>query len=324
MNRNALRFSMMCAGLIATILAGLSGCGTSITPDTTVSEALSQLAQAAGTDAALSQVTLGDLVQTLEASAGAVVSEPAGAAPTPLTEEQQAQLDELQGQLDRGEITQEEFNQQANDLLGDMGSADAFAGGGMMGGPPPGDPMMRLAEELQLTDEQRQQADDIFARLHTDIEALHETEREQTEAVLTAEQLATLNELASQEPMPPPPHERGAEPMGPPPGEADPNMAFPGGPGGHMGPPPGAFGPGGDMPPPPDTDGAGADLGPLGRFADELQLTDEQTAAIAQIHADGRTAVEARHQQARDEFRAILTADQQATLDELEAQPGPM
>ena len=78
-----------------------------------------------------------------------------------------------------------------------------------------------------------------------------------------------------------------------------------------MGPPP---------PPPADSDESGACLGPLERFADELQLTDDQETAIAQIHSDLLAAVETRHQQARDEFRAILTSEQLAILDEIEAQ----
>jgi Spy/CpxP family protein refolding chaperone len=292
MSRKALRFGTTFAGLILpTLLSVPSGCGTGITADTTVSDALSLLAQVAGQDATLSQLTVGDLVQGFQDYASQFATgATAGAPPASLTAEQQAQLEDLQGQLDRGEITPEEFAQQVHDLIGDLAPGYAFAGREMMGGPFPAGPEMYLADELQLTDEQRQQAEDIFTQLHTDIDTLRQDAQDQIEALLTADQLATLDELQSQDRPPPP-----------------------GGPrGGHGGGPMG--------PPPENADQAGLDLGPLGRFADDLQLTDEQQTAIAQIHTDFQAAVEARHQKASDEFRAILTDDQLTRLDELESE----
>jgi Spy/CpxP family protein refolding chaperone len=53
-------------------------------------------------------------------------------------------------------------------------------------------------------------------------------------------------------------------------------------------------------------------------YLDEsLNLTDEQRAAIKTILDNLHTATEAREQQARDEFRAILTEDQLAVLDQM-------
>ena len=52
-------------------------------------------------------------------------------------------------------------------------------------------------------------------------------------------------------------------------------------------------------------------------------MTDDQQAAIEKIRTDLQDAVQARHQQARDEFRAILTADQLTLLDQAEAQFEP-
>ena len=65
----------------------------------------------------------------------------------------------------------------------------------------------------------------------------------------------------------------------------------------------------------------------IGRLSEELGLTTDQQTQIQSLMGTLQTAVEARRQQAQDEFRAILTADQQALLDQLEAEhpalPGP-
>jgi Spy/CpxP family protein refolding chaperone len=55
------------------------------------------------------------------------------------------------------------------------------------------------------------------------------------------------------------------------------------------------------------------------RLAEMLALTDEQITAIQGIRDQLRMDVSDRHQQARDEFRAILTEEQLAILDEIEA-----
>ncbi|MCG3126287.1 MAG: hypothetical protein CHACPFDD_01119 [Phycisphaerae bacterium] len=56
-----------------------------------------------------------------------------------------------------------------------------------------------------------------------------------------------------------------------------------------------------------------------GRLAEALALTAEQQTAIDAILAELRTAVDARREQARQEFRSILTAAQLAQLDAFEA-----
>ncbi len=302
----AFRLGTMIVGLVG--LAGfLTGCGTTITGDTTLSKALSSLAQTVTADPNLGQLTVGDLVQGFAAYASQLApssgTEGMGGMMMPsapavqLTADQQAQLEDLQGQLDRGEITQDQFAEQVHALIGDIAPGQAFAGMGMMGGPFQEPPGTNLADQLQLTDAQRQQAQDIFQRLHDDITTLRQNAEDQIKALLTADQLAKLAELHTQLPR--------------------------GGPGfGHMGPPPMAAG---HNPPPldPNQDPNAAPVPGLGAFtalADELQLTSDQQAAIEQIHTDLQAAVKARHQLARDEFRAILTADQLATLDEIEAQ----
>ncbi len=292
-------------------LAGfLTGCGTTITGDTTLSDALSSLAQTVAADPTLSKLTVSDVVQGFAAYAGQLTGSSGtsgtggmmmpSAPAVQLTTDQQAQLEDLQSQLDSGAITQEQFAQQVQALIGDIAPGFAFAGMGMMGGPFRGDPVMGLADQLQLTDAEQQQAADVFQRLHDDITTLRQNAEDQIKALLTADQLAKLAELQAQSPR--------------------------GGPGfGHMGPPPMG---GGDNPSPwgPNGDPNTAPVAGRGTFtdlADELQLTDDQQVAIEQIRTDLQDAVQARHQQARDEFRAILTSDQLTRLDQAEAQVEP-
>ena len=289
MDHRVFHFRKLFAGLMAmTFVIAVGGC-TGITADMTISEALSQLAQQAANDPTLSQLTVGDLVQGFLAYVSELGdSGQQSGTVSSLTSEQMTQLETLQAQLDSGEITRQEFAEQVHDLIGDVAPGQAFAGRGMMGGPFPEPPGAQLADQLQLTDEQRQEADDIFTSLHEDLDALRSAAEDQIKALLTTDQLATLDELLSQD-------------QGPPPGGPH---------GGRMGPPPDN-----------GSEQAGG-LGPLERFADELQLTDEQKAAIEKIHTDLQEAVKARHQQARDEFRAILTSDQLALLDEIESEHG--
>jgi len=51
------------------------------------------------------------------------------------------------------------------------------------------------------------------------------------------------------------------------------------------------------------------------RFAEELQSTEEQEAAIDAIRTELEEAVRARHEQARDEFLALLTDEQLEQID---------
>jgi Spy/CpxP family protein refolding chaperone len=277
--------ALQCGVVAASIgIAGiLPGCGgldlSGITGSTSLSDALNQLSQQVAADPTLSQLTVSDVVQGFEQYAQQFQGP--GGSPA-LTADQQAQLESLQSQLDSGAITLADFSQQVQALIGDVAPGRAFAGRGMMGGPFGGDPESQLADDLQLTDEQRTQAADIAKRLHDDISALRVAAEDQIKALLTADQLAQLEAMPSQ---------RARMGHGRP---------------GHMGPP-----------------GEGVGLGGLFGLTKQLQLTEDQQTAIEKIRTDLRTAVAARHQQARDEFRAILTADQLALLDQLEAEHQP-
>jgi Spy/CpxP family protein refolding chaperone len=263
-------------------IAGVgAGCGSSITGDMTLSEALSALSDAVAANPVLNQLTVSDLVQGFQDFAQQTVGDGFAAQ---LTSEQQAQLEDLQNQFDNGDITAEEFADQVMNILGDLGPGYAFVGRGMMGGPFRGQSFTSPQNALDLTDEQAAQAKGIFDQLHDDLDTLRKDAHDQILALLTSDQLTTLEDLQSK------------------------SWSF-------GGPEFGRMRPGG---PPIEPDGFGLPL-----LGDELSLTDEQQAAIEQIRTNLRNAVEARHQQARDEFRAILTEEQLAKLDEMEAQvPG--
>ena len=165
----------------------------------------------------------------------------------------------------------------------------------MPGGPGPGGgPEGHLAELLQLTQDQQTQADAIFTETRTDIDTLHTDAWDQIRALLTDAQAAELDALG---------------PPGPPPG----------GPGGHMGGH--GHGPGGLPPPPPPPGAPGTDRAQalLEWLTKELDLTTDQQASIKTILDNLETSVQARMDQAKADFRAILTAEQAAILDEIEA-----
>ncbi len=149
--------------------------------------------------------------------------------------------------------------------------------------PPHGDP-------LELTDEQRALAEEIFALLHEDIEVLRDAARADFEALLSEEQLALLEELMGNH-----------EGEGPPPNRPP---RFP-----YCGT---------QQPEPPEHDG----LPPhMQRLANALALSEQQTADWLVIHDETRSAIEARRDEACEEFRAILTDEQLAILDELPPPP---
>ena len=79
-----------------------------------------------------------------------------------------------------------------------------------------------------------------------------------------------------------------------------------------MGPPPGQHGE------PPDPEQMRQER--LDRLAEILTLTEDQKAQVAVIFENLDAAIKARHEQAKLEFRAILTPEQIAILDDLEAQ----
>lgn len=258
--------SVLHAAVAAAVIGAGTGC-TGISTDTTLDELLA--------GSGLASVTVGDVLNAIQDFTGNADTLPFGQA---LTADQEVQLADLRAQLAAGEITVEVYHEEIAAILGVEEVGMPFAAGegrrfgphGFPGGPHgfggvPGGP---FSDPLDLTDEQKTQAQDIFDAMRTDIMTLHDTAQADIEALLTAEQLATLDSL-----------DHGFHPHG---------RAF------------------------------GSDM-VSDRLATLLELTEEQQTAIQGILDQLQTDIEARRTQARDDFRAILTEEQQAVLDELEA-----
>lgn len=250
----------------------LPGCNTSITPDTTLGELLDQ-------------ITVGDVVAAFQQFTAGTQFGPGGFGGGPagfaLSSEQLGQIEALQAQLTAGEITREAFQTQVQAIIGDAAPNMAFAGFGFSGTPFGFGQHLDTAAPLDLTDEQREQAREIFGRLHDDIRALRDQAHEDIRAVLTDEQRAILDEMQA-------------------------GRGF------------GVFGPPADMFGMMMSQRHGSGRPFFGRLSEALDLTDEQQELIETIREALRDAIEARHQQARDEFQAILTPEQLALLDAME------
>lgn len=265
MRRPTRRIGLLMAGVFA---AGTlaQGCGTGLTLDSTLGDALNVL-------------TSGDLASAFDA----FVSN-SGATGRGLSDDQIAGIEDLQAQLDAGEIDAEAFSSAVGRLVGDRAPGMAFAGFDYGGGPfgmhGPG----RLGNLLELSDEQKAEAMATFTTLHETIHGLRMQAIEDIRAELTDEQLATLASLRPGAPM------AGDNAMGD-------GMRFRG-PRPHG---PGSF---------------------ASRFAELLNLSDEQAAAIDAVRATLREAVRAEHESAREAFRAILTEAQLAVLDDFEQMHG--
>lgn len=131
---------------------------------------------------------------------------------------------------------------------------------------------------LELTDEQREQAQDIREQTHEDVKALRDAAREEINALLTEEQLAQLEERRGDRP------EFGDERHH----------------GGH----------GRGM------HRSGESLGDRHQPFESLDLTEEQQDSIDLIRDDVHEDIRALRDSARDAFRAILTVEQIEILDQ--------
>ena len=273
------------------LAAALTGCtSTSDTTAKSTEETASDATTVAGTTASEAQAALDESgLLTGGMFGGGMHGGPGRFGPmggggpfANLTDDQKAQLEAIWQQVQNGEITREQGHEQIQTLLGVI--------------LPAGGPHQRIADALGLTEEQKTAAEGIHTAARTDIEALAENGRTQFRALLTEEQIATLDSLEAE-------RQASAGFYGPHSGGMGPH-GF-----GGMGP--GGFGHGPE----------GAD-GHVDRLAEALALTEEQQTAWATIRAETRAAIEARHETAREAFRALLTEEQLATLDQLEAQHG--
>lgn len=138
---------------------------------------------------------------------------------------------------------------------------------------------------LELTAEQQTQAQAIFDQLRTDSDALRVGTDAQIRALLTEEQAATFDELQKYGP------HRGPHEL--PAGDAS-----------------------GDL--------AAAEIQRhVDALAEKLGLSADQQSSVGAILTDSQSKLAALHDQALAAFRALLTADQQAVFDALQAAKGP-
>lgn len=229
--------------------------------------------------------TIGDVLSVLTsgdlAAAFDAFASASGAPGDGLSDDQIAAIEDLQASFDAGSLSATAFDDGVDSIMGRRAHRPAIGGFGF-GGPRHG--MRRLARLnalLELTDDQQAQADMIFSDMHAAIQMLRETAKADIRAELTEEQLATLDSLR-----------------------------------------PAGIGAAADD----SVDGASRQVGHRrggpgslsSRFAELLDLTDDQQAAIDAIRTALREAVRAEHEAARAAFRAILTEAQIAVLDEFE------
>jgi Spy/CpxP family protein refolding chaperone len=260
--------------------------------------------------ATLNQLTVADLVAGFQQFLGQLGQTPTTGSQAGLTPEQQQQVQGLQGQLDSEEITEDAFATQVHGILGDAASTQTF---GVLGGSQFQQQATGTSDPLNLTAAQQQQAQDIATRLHDDIAQLRQEAHDQILSVLTADQQAKLNGSSSGQPgQPAQPSSAKTRVQGMGVRSQGTSAEVQGG-GTTAGVQKAQSGVG--------VQGGGSGTvwqNPL----DSLQLTDAQKAQIDLIRADLRVAVQARHQQACDEFFALLTPDQQALLYEMEQASG--
>jgi len=106
-----------------------------------------------------------------------------------LTDDQLAEIELLQAQLDLGAISQLEFSDAAHEIIGNRGAGMPFVGFSFYGSPFGRRMDAGAAGPLNLTDEQRAAAEEIFQLAHNDIDALCDAAQEEIRAFLTEEQL---------------------------------------------------------------------------------------------------------------------------------------
>ena len=329
-------FTLGAAALAASAALVIGGCDLTTLDSLVTSLAADTTAVAGSTDQVAATTSATAASQTESATNGNAVAGSAG--PAELSTEQQAALDTLQAQLDAGTITQAEF-------------CTLFRA--IVGNPPCGPPL----PPITLTDEQRTQAETIFAAARDAVVALHASAQTQVLALLTAEQQAALEDLQ----LPPPPEDEFAPvfddgdaaafdlvppaPPCPPAEDANclrpaivplppcplaPEMddaaldanddfaAFADEPRGPGGPPPGGHHGG-----PPH---GGPDGGPPPMCMNEdviaaLTLTADQVTAITAVHDALHAADQQVQEDALTAFRVLLTAEQIAELDSLPPPP---
>ena len=158
--------------------------------------------------------------------------------------------------------------------------------------------MFGALAQLGLTPEQHTQARAIFQQMRTDVKNLRDEAHAQVRSLLTDAQQAKFDSLK-------------------PPARAQ-NAAVGAG-SGAPGVPQGHWHHGAAMG---RMDSAQREQVVLGRLTQELGLTDAQRTSIQGIFDNLHTTLQAAHATARSQFRALLTTEQAASLDQLKAAHG--
>lgn len=231
------------------------------------------------------------------AAGGDAADASGGALDRGLTDDERMQIETLQMQLDSGAITAEAFAAQVDAILGDRAPFAAFGGLEFFGSPFGQRIRGLVAGLLGLTDEQLAEVRAIFERTHSQIRALRLTALARIRLQLTDEQRTRLDRLRAERFA----SIRDEAPF--PPGALRGRGFLPGRPGEHRG-----------------HDAIRERIrGFFERLADVLELSDEQRLAIQRIREQLRADVKAAHATARDAFLALLTDEQRALLERIEA-----
>ncbi len=236
-----------------------------------------------------------------------------------LSDEQRSQIQALRTQLDNGQLSPKDFATQVDAILGDQFAGPRWGRPGW-GAAKMQNHLQRLADKLQLTDEQRTTARQIFNDARHQARVLHLEAMARMRLALTPEQRAQFDQLRAE-------HFSSLRGKGAA-GQAAPNAATPGSvtpqnaAPGQPAPGPGAKGHGGAKGGDKGGWAAKSGKGPgfLGRLADQLQLTDDQRATMKSIRTETRDAVRTVFQGARQKFASELTPDQAQQLQDLKAQ----
>ena len=186
------------AACLVTAAVGLPGCDTAT--GLTSGSASASGSALRGVGDSVSVLTSGDAAGGFaEFAAGGGRPFSDGEYPAELTAEQQGEIESLQEQLNAGTIDRAEFGRQVQEIVRDLAPNMAFGGSGFGGSPfgfgdAPFGAQGRFdkAEVLGLSEEQQEQASDIFRQLHSDIADLRSEVHDHIRAVLTDDQLATL------------------------------------------------------------------------------------------------------------------------------------
>lgn len=242
-----------------------------------------------------------------------------------LTDEQINQLKELRAQLQAGDISRDEFKKNVNEIIGDMPlppmGGPGGRGGAMRHGGPGGFsrggemPIGRIAARLGLSDDQKTQAQGIFKAAREDVKTQRRAAVQSVRALLTSDQQVIVDHFLSGH-MRPAQTEAAAEATNVGTSRVATGPRFGrgpiGGPGHHSGAPGVAGGVAPLLPPP---------------LIAKLNLTDDQKASLKSVREGYQASAKARLEQAKSDFRSILTAEQASKLNELkdrQQRPGRM